>query len=1269
MNEKTTRHRGRLIAPLIISALVIVLLLAIPGRDQASSAQAAVPAEAESAPQAAIVLPETTDACLPDGSFDSTYEQPRFCVYYNTSLSTLADATLVANLVNQYWNRYVALGFTAPLVSGGESKLRVKIVGGSCNGTAWENYIEVRQNCIDVSDERIQKTQGHELFHRVQFGYYTDWYTSWTDIAWVFEGTARMMEDEAETNIDHWPAALSISSSFNTEVNNYLASTRYDLTSYDMRYESALWWKYFAEKYGLTMTEPQRGVDAIRMIWERVDTASDIAAINSTLAVLDPGMTFDKAFRRFTVANWTKDLTGLPDSSYYYEDEREVGNPAPYGPIIPADGGTINITTTASWTNQSVARYGARYYKATIGASCPVITASFHRDSGPDAFYHIVTQKGSAFATHKEGSGADWTQSFLNDGITQVAAIIGGQNNAAQVDVTLSCANPTLNIVIPNSTAVAYAGKHNKPAKFLAQVQVTNGAGGPVVTGLVNDNFTAQVNGADAPVTGGGFVQEQYWLVLQAPSQLTDGTYDLSVSLQVGGIVVGSATNPGSVAYTNDYNDQLLVIDRSGSMGEADKMAAAKEAADLYVAITRDKDGLGVIGFDDVLHPPAPFTLRAVDDTVRADANNFIATLFPDGMTSIGVGLQEAINERKSTPTDNPRCSIVLLSDGMENTPPYYSTIKPELQALGCPVTTIALGPAADETLLQQIAADNGGLYFYNDVFTSSPVSPASVDTVADTHLDLANIYEYSEAFSERRMRLLSEKGLVAYWDPQTHKFDVDESVDEIVFTLDWLPLTVEGMTLELWNPDGKQVPEADWAQVFKDSASRQYGGRLLLPMPGTWSLVVKAQVSKDPVPYQVIVSGASSLTVELLLPDRYGRRFTTGERIPIYAFLSSKAPIAGAQVKARITAPNGVETLLTLFDDGNHDDGAANDGLYANFYTRVTQSAAVPPTGEEKNPPPKDEGSYRVLVTADGTAGKFRFHREAIGAFSVLAGADDDQDGIPDAWEKENQVTSPRLDNDMDGLLNGEEYLAGTDPNDPDTDNGGESDGSEVHRQIPKDPLNPVDDGIKRPPFLKALAQPGMVRLLFDPHSGQQACDQVRLFRSDTGPNGPYSLIATLLDSNGVYSDKAPNGFTYFYRMICDLNDGTSSGYVESAGATPSDDPYPPEASMIINNGALMTGSPQVHLTFEPLADPDMGEPDTFSDIKDVMLSNSPDFPGAAWQTFGQDLDWTLETLPAGSLAHVYARFRDSANNESVGVVVATIRIEITVFLPAIRR
>lgn len=67
------------------------------------------------------------------------------------------------------------------------------------------------------------------------------------------------------------------------------------------------------------------------------------------------------------------------------------------------------------------------------------------------------------------------------------------------------------------------------------------------------------------------------------------------------------------------------------------------------------------------------------------------------------------------------------------------------------------------------------------------------------------------------------------------------------------------------------------------------------------------------------------------------------------------------------------------------------------------------------------------------------------------LGAADADNDGMPDAWETANSfnlnnLADASLDADNDGLSNLREYLAGTFPNDPDSDDDGAPDGAEVH-------------------------------------------------------------------------------------------------------------------------------------------------------------------------------------------------------------------------------
>jgi autotransporter-associated beta strand protein len=88
---------------------------------------------------------------------------------------------------------------------------------------------------------------------------------------------------------------------------------------------------------------------------------------------------------------------------------------------------------------------------------------------------------------------------------------------------------------------------------------------------------------------------------------------------------------------------------------------------------------------------------------------------------------------------------------------------------------------------------------------------------------------------------------------------------------------------------------------------------------------------------------------------------------------------------------------------------------------------------------------------------------------------ADDDSDGLPDWWEllystaepPNNTSLDPGVDDDLDGLTNLQEYLRGTHPNNPDTDDDGLLDGVESNTGIwvgasdtGTDPLNPDSDG-----------------------------------------------------------------------------------------------------------------------------------------------------------------------------------------------------------------
>jgi hypothetical protein len=1217
-------------------------------------------------------LPATTyaapNACpaSPSGLPD-VIERATFCVYYDDADTTDDQATAVADHTQAYWDRYTTdFGFRDPLFAG---KLVVEILDSTgCNGgtSPSSNDFNVFNACFS-SNEMIRGVVGHELFHRVQYSYHG------TEVKWFKEGTARAMEDLAFTDVDHRPDALTAAFSFNGQANEYLGNTNVDITSIPQRYNSALWWKYFTEQFGTTVTEPQNGVDAMRVLWESAETLDDIAALNDALGELGAGTNFDAAFRRFTAANWIKDLTNQPGAEFNYLDEDEASSPGTYGPIIPTNGGTISIGTAASFANQSISRYGARYFRATPDATnCPVVNATFHTDNGP-AFYHVITEKAGALVSYDQSTAGDFSRSFFNDGLTRMVAIAGSTNNSAQVDVTMQCVNPVIDIMLPRGAAKANVGPANAPGKFLAQVLVTDGSPtGPVVAGLTVNDFKAKVNGQNALITGGGFVQQQYWLVVQAPIQTADGLYDLEIVLEQSGTAtpIANDTNTGSVSYNSNNTDQVLVIDRSGSMLSDGKMEAAKQAARFYVDVTRNNDALAVVPYNENVNPP-PFAISIVTavPNVRQDAKNYINGLTASGATSIGDGMAEGVAQMNASPTSNSLCSFVMLSDGMENSSKFWADVQTSVLDTGCPVTSIALGAASDETLMQSIATATGGLYFYNDVFVSGVAAAGadSIDAFSDTALSLGNHYEYTQGNQEGRQRLFRQTSVIDAAKPisQEHKVLIDDTVREAVFALDW----AQGLPLDmaLRQPDGTLITADTRPYDFVDFSSRHLGWRIATPQTGEWTMIVHP-LRQQPIPltaaavdapqqdsnthYQVIVSGQSELTIHLLLPARLGTRYFTGQRVPLYAIVSSNQPLGGLSPVAIVTSPNGREQQVPLFDDGQHGDGTVGDGLYGGVYTALNQASVVAPTGEAaQEPTPKDEGSYSVrlnLQTAE-------FNRQALGSFAVEEGPDTNSNGLPDPFEQENQVDTDGGDPDLDDLDNLSEYQLGTDPRNSDTDGGGENDGSEFVKG--KDPFDPADDGIAAPQFLQVTPGVGLNVITYD---AWPEYDRMLLYRATT-PDGPWSLQQPELPVSGVYSDTADNGTTYFYRyMGIDLDDDRSA-VIDTTPGTPSTDPVAPEVILLIDNGALTTLDLDVTLHFAPYAHNDPDEPETFDDIVEMRISNDPTLADADWQPFAQDVPWQLLPTAVGEETRVYAQVRDAAQNESLIVLDAIVMAEQT--------
>ncbi len=169
--------------------------------------------------------------------------------------------------------------------------------------------------------------------------------------------------------------------------------------------------------------------------------------------------------------------------------------------------------------------------------------------------------------------------------------------------------------------------------------------------------------------------------------------------------------------------DVMVVFDRSGSMSEPDgtgrtKIEAARDAVSLFVQLVRVGTGnrAGLVSFESDASSPIDAAIGVTDVPHKLAlvggapySGGIVGGLNPGGATSIGDGLEVARLQFPG-PGANPR-AILLLTDGMQNTPRWVSDVDAALN--GIDVHAIGFGTDAnlDGSLLAGLTAAHGGLY------------------------------------------------------------------------------------------------------------------------------------------------------------------------------------------------------------------------------------------------------------------------------------------------------------------------------------------------------------------------------------------------------------------------------------------------------------------------------------------------------------------------------------------------------------------------------
>jgi VWFA-related protein len=157
----------------------------------------------------------------------------------------------------------------------------------------------------------------------------------------------------------------------------------------------------------------------------------------------------------------------------------------------------------------------------------------------------------------------------------------------------------------------------------------------------------------------------------------------------------------------------MLVMDVSGSMNEAGKLQAAKQAATAYIDLLQPGDQAGVMAFNTRVQYVQPVTDDL--DLVAIAIKNLSAdkdTAFFDALIDAENALADVMGRK----------AIVVLTDGLDNVSTADSAdVLTGISESGLSISTIGLGDpekrginaGLDESGLMQLAEQAGGVYAY----------------------------------------------------------------------------------------------------------------------------------------------------------------------------------------------------------------------------------------------------------------------------------------------------------------------------------------------------------------------------------------------------------------------------------------------------------------------------------------------------------------------------------------------------------------------------
>lgn len=818
----------------------------------------------------------------------------------------------------------------------------------------------------------------------------------------------------------------------------------------------------------------------------------------------DTGVSLEEAFQDFSIANWTRRYRN--PNSWATGFSIDVGDPARFQYVDedpaavtnslfqlftdssgnlqwvgsanderPAATGTHSLTPGNNTGLQTVNldKWATRYLSCSFSGSGAGYGIGFwaEAEDGGTCWYSLIGRRASGSidliekGTTTPDSGNSFRFATMQDAVdpyVELIAVVNGESGPSESGFTyltvdseyyFSYFAPTIDILEPTADYKAYVGDGAEPERFIVKLAVTSPdyLGTASVEGLTADHFNVWVGSSatssnSAEVINAAYVLGEYWLTCQAPVKSPSPTTAQSIIVHLGS---ASDVEERAVVYADLEVDQMLVIDRSGSMsqlaGGVERIEAARSAAQLFIDASGSDDQIGVVRFNgDGIEPDATsygdadviYSLQQMNSQFERDLVNLLIDdanpggdmLSPTGLTSIGDGLYWGAKEIIDHGKTESEKWIILLSDGHQNEDSEYDDHKSLLEAAGIRIETIALGDGVDKNLLQQISHETSGRYYEvteastgsaftttssmtsslgssggSSGFTMVPGVTSSLGSSNSMLLDLADRYLLASERIHRRERLLERCGTLSASGSESISMTLAEGgLEDCVITL-VASQSSASPSLSVTRPGGAVVPapaEGYTASVPDGSGNwwdpeYHVSYRIGNMEDGEWIFDLSNGGSSS-FDYLFVISGKNREGAQSFLyftqfhgdPSAYASNglYLIGLPQPLTIVLTDgNGPLIGADVTATVSHPNRPDTILRLRDDGGSHDGAANDGVYSAVFAATTEGSASGGSYPEGNEGPIT-GSYEVTVNSSGIDNLGRhFQRVDRGSFHLF--------------------------------------------------------------------------------------------------------------------------------------------------------------------------------------------------------------------------------------------------------------------------------------------